>query len=448
MELEKSTPCNCSINETVTVQNRSLSGCIPAIASKSHAHRLLICAALADKPTKIRCTTTNADIEATCSCLRSLGAGVEREGEFLTVAPIAIDKLLRNQTLDCGESGSTMRFILPVVLALGADASLYGHGRLPSRPLSPLYGELAAHGAEMSPEGSNPLICRGSISPGEYSIDGSVSSQFISGLMFALPVIGVKTGKPSRIVITGKAESRPYIDLTVSALRQFGIDIAEPEKNTFVIGTKPYVSPGEVCTEGDWSNAAFWLSAGAFSEQGISMTMLNPDSIQGDKRILDILSAFGADVNVSKESAADTASASELVSRITVKRGVKPLHGIEIDAADIPDLVPVISVAASGALGKTVISGCGRLKLKESDRIKSVCDMITSLGGDISSTDDTITVIGHGSLSGGEVDSANDHRIVMSAAVASVICSAPVVINGAAAAAKSYPAFFEDMKKL
>lgn len=408
-----------------TITSGPLSGEIRAISSKSHAHRLLICAALSDKPTRVRCTTTNADIDATASCLRSLGAVIEREGEYFTVTPIG--EVKKRQTLDCGESGSTMRFMLPVVLALQAEASLLGHGRLPFRPLSPLYEELIFHGAEIDPMGTNPLGCRKTISGGEYTIDGGVSSQFISGLMFALPILG----KKSRITVTGKVESRPYIDMTVSALRQFGVNITEPEANVFDIGVCRYTSPGEVCTEGDWSNAAFWLSAGAFSEKGITMSMLNPDSIQGDKRIVKILSSFGAQV-----ICAD--------GNVTVKRTAS-LRGITLDASDIPDLVPVVSAAAAGAVGTTTITDCGRLRLKESDRIQSVCSMIRNLGGDITSTDDTITVNGTGSLTGGTVDSVNDHRIAMAAAVAAGICTSPVTIEGAEAVAKSYPGFYDDL---
>jgi len=415
-----------------SVKNGVLRGVIPAIASKSHAHRLLICAALADRPVRIRCTTTNADIDATAECLRSLGAVIERVGEIFTVTPIAAFGLKKGQTLDCGESGSTMRFLLPVVLALEADASLLGKGRLPSRPLSPLYEELMAHGALIDPVGTNPLGCRMGISAGDYTIDGGVSSQFISGLMFALPLLDEK----SRIVVTGRLESRPYVELTMQCLRLFGVEIGETEPNVFEIGKGCYHAPdsGAICTEGDWSNAAFWLTAGAFSEEGITVTTLNPDSIQGDKKITEILRDFGADVKVDGTS-------------FTVKR-TRPLHGITVDAADIPDLVPVLSVAAAGAVGDTTITGCGRLRLKESDRIASVCDMIRALGGEIEASDDTIVVHGTGRLRGGEVDSVNDHRIAMSATVAAGICESSVTIKDAEAVAKSYPGFYGDLAEL
>lgn len=411
-----------------TIDNKPLWGTVPAIASKSHAHRLLICAALADRPTRIRCTTTNADIDATVSCLSSLGAEIEREGEYFSVTPI--DAVKTGQILDCGESGSTMRFLLPVVLALRGDSFLLGHGRLPSRPLSPLYEELIAHGADIDPMGTNPLGCRGGLRAGDYTIDGGVSSQFITGLLFALPLLGEK----SRITVTGKLESRPYIELTLQALRLFGVQVLETVPNVFEIEPSSYRSPVEVNTEGDWSNSAFWLTAGAFSEKGITVTVLNPDSVQGDRKIVEILRDFGADVSVAGNA---------YTVRLTA-----PLHGITVDARDIPDLVPILSVAAAGAVGDTVITGCARLRLKESDRIESVCAMIRGLGGRISTEDDTIIVHGTGTLAGGEVDSVNDHRIAMSASAAAGICTSPVTVTGAEAVAKSYPRFYDDLVRL
>lgn len=405
-----------------------LRGTVPAIASKSHAHRLLICAALADGPTRIRCTTTNADIDATASCLRALGAEIQRAGEYFTVTPIR--QVKKGQILPCGESGSTMRFLLPVVLALGADAALFGEGRLPERPLSPLYEELVAHGADLDPMGTNPLGCRKAVSPGDYTIDGGVSSQFISGLMFALPLLSER----SRIIITGKLESRPYIELTLETIRMFGINIAETEPNIFEVEPSAYRSPGLVYTEGDWSNAAFWLTAGAFSAEGVTVTALNPNSIQGDRKIIEILRDFGAEVSVEGNN-------------ITVKRTC-PLHGIHVDASNIPDLVPILSVAAAGAVGDTVITGCSRLRLKESDRIATVCAMIRDLGGNIDSSDDTIVVHGTGKLAGGEADSSNDHRIAMSASAAAAICTSSVTVKGAEAVAKSYPGFYTDFVQL
>ncbi len=418
------------ITMTKTVQNGPLRGAVPAIASKSHAHRLLICAALAKSsdPTEIRCTTTNADIDATVACLRTLGAEITRHGESFRVNPIRRVNL--NRVLDCGESGSTLRFLLPVVLALGANASLLGHGRLPSRPLSPLYEELVAHGADLDPAGTNPLGCRGTLAAGEYAIDGGVSSQFISGLLFALPLLG----EESRIAVTGKAESRPYIDMTLDALRLFGAAVDEPAPNVFVIRPAAYTSPGEIRTEGDWSNAAFWLTAGAFSREGIAVTLLNPKSIQGDRQITEILAAFGAEVTASGDTVA--------------VRNTRPLCGITLDASNIPDLVPIVSVAAAGAVGTTTITGCGRLRLKESDRIETVCAMLRGLGGEIYADGDTITIHGTGVLRGGTADAANDHRIAMAASVAAGICTSPVTVTGAEAVAKSYPDFYLDLNRL
>lgn len=413
-----------------TIRPGTLSGEIRAISSKSHAHRLLICAALADRPTRVRCTNTNADVDATVSCLRTLGAQIEREGEFFAVSPIVAGTVNRGRVLDCGESGSTLRFMLPVVLALDADARLLGRGRLPSRPLSPLYETLLAHGAELDPPGTNPLGCRGTIRPGEYVLDGGVSSQFVSGLLFALPLLSGK----SRLTVVGRAESRPYIAMTTEALRRFGVEATETDENVFSISPSVFRSPGEIHTEGDWSNAAFWLAAGAFSEKGVSVALLSPESLQGDRRIAELLAAFGAEVHMDER-------------RVSVKRAGK-LRGITVDVADIPDLAPILSVVAAGATGQTILSGCGRLRLKESDRIESIVRMLRALGGDVSVAGDAIVVNGTGRLTGGTVDSASDHRIAMAASIAAGICDDDVSVAGAEAVAKSYPGFYDDFQKL
>lgn len=410
--------------------NAPLHGSVRAIASKSHAHRLLLAAALADGPTRLRCATTNADIDATCRCLSALGASVGREGEWLSVVPLNKETLRHGALLDCGESGSTLRFLLPVVLALAADAQLFGRGRLPDRPLSPLYEELILHGARLSEKGSNPLLCGGTLAPGSYTLDGGVSSQFVSGLLFALPLLGA----PSQITVTGKAESRPYIDLTLAALRTFGVSVEEPEANRFALPAASYRSPGKAETEGDWSNAAFWLTAGAFSPAGVTVTGLNPASLQGDKAIVPLLRAFGAFVEVTE-------------TKITVRR-TAPLQGIRLDGSNIPDLVPILSVLAAGVEGDTVITGCERLRLKESDRIAAILAMLRGLGGAAEEREGVLTIHGTGTLSGGAVDSHNDHRIAMSAAIAAAVCQSPVLVRGMEAADKSYPGFCDDWRTL
>ncbi len=411
----------------ITLHHSNPSGTVSAPPSKSHAHRLLICAALSDKPCRIRCDRTNDDIDATVRCLTALGAAITYEDGVFTVNPIR--EIPAHAILDCGESGSTLRFMLPVTAALGADAEFVLHGRLPNRPLSPLYEIMEEHGVKLSPQGSNPFCISGRLTGGDFTFDGGVSSQFTTGLLLALPL----TGENSRIRLTGKIESRPYIDLSLATIRQFGVN-AEDLGTEFVLPKSRFIAPdGDVSVEGDWSSAAFMLCLGALSEKGITVTDLNPTSAQGDSAIVDILASFGADCVRSGES-------------VTVKKNI--LHAITLDAAEIPDLIPVVSVIAAASEGTTVIKNCGRLRLKESDRMETIRATLTSLGGDCTLDNTSIIIKGNKTLAGGTVSSFGDHRIAMSAAVASVVCENSVIIEGAECSAKSYPTFFSEFDKL
>jgi 3-phosphoshikimate 1-carboxyvinyltransferase len=300
-------------------------------------------------------------------------------------------------------------------------------GRLADRPLSPLREELESHGVSIS--GKNPLSISGKLSGREFSIDGSVSSQFVSGLLFALTLLE----NEARLTVTGKIESAPYIDITCNALSVFGAPIQKNE-NKFTVGARSsLVSPSYLEAEGDWSNAAFPLALGVLGGE-VEVCGLNPDSAQGDKRIIDILLRFGADISVSDNG-------SYIARRSSLK-------GIDIDASQIPDLVPVLATVASVAEGKTRIYGASRLRLKESDRLFTVSDMLRRLGANIEENDDGLTVEGVRALRGGSVSSYNDHRIAMSAAVAASVCESAVEIDGAEAVNKSYPAFWEDASSL
>ena len=389
-----------------TISPAPLRGTIPAIASKSMAHRLLICAALAAEPTEIVCRETSKDIEATRACLAAMKAG----------AP-----------LPCGESGSTLRFLLPVAAAQGLPAEFHMQGRLPQRPLAPLDEQLAAHGVQLTRPRPDVLRLSGRLTPGDFTLPGNVSSQYISGLLFALPLLD----GPSKLTVTGTVESAPYIDMTLDALGKFGV-VPRREGNVFFLSPAAYRSPGRAAVEGDWSNGAFWLCAGALGGP-VTVTGLNPGSLQGDKAVVEMLKQFGA--NITEDHGIYTVSGGEL-------------HGIDIDARAIPDLVPVLSVVAAAAEGETKIYHAGRLRLKESDRIETVCAMLRALGADVEETPDGLTVRGGRALPGGVVDSANDHRIAMSAAVASILCRGRVTVTCAEAVSKSYPRFWEDFAAL
>lgn len=421
-----------------------LHGKIKAISSKSMAHRLLICAAFADKESEIVCDDTNADICATVNCLNALGANVERTGNLYAVKPIK--KTLKNIQLDCGESGSTLRFLLPIVSAVGSIASIYMHGRLSQRPLSPLFEQLEENGASLSPQGSDPLITSGILRSGDYRIAANISSQFISGLMFALPLINrfsdaKKDVEVSTLTLTGRIESAPYVDMTLDALSEFGVnftsDAADSEKDEirkYVIpSNSTFKTPSQLTVEGDWSNAAFWLAAGAIGKESLTVTSLNTASHQGDMAILDVLESFGAKIE-------------RTGSEITVFPS--KLHGINLDASQIPDLVPILAVVAAVSEGDTQIYGAARLRIKESDRIMAVTNMLSTLGAEIKETDDGVIIHGQKVLAGGNVSSENDHRIAMAAAIASTVCLDEVVIRDAQAVEKSYPNFWNDFERL
>ena len=405
-------------------------GTVKAIASKSNAHRLLICAALADKSTFIACPTRSEDINATVGCLEALGATVGYEKDGFIVSPIDRSKPSQGRlALDCGESGSTLRFILPVCGALGVQASLIMGGRLPTRPLSPLYDEMVLKGCVLSKQGISPLTFEGQLTSGTYTIPGDISSQYISGLLFALPLLPGE----SIIRVTGTLESRPYVDMTLDSLRAFGVIVYEDDEYTFRIpGNQIYRSPGNLAVEGDWSNAAFWLCAGAIGPQ-VTCTGLNLDSKQGDRAVLAILERFGAKISIENDT-------------VTVTPG--QLRGIEINAENTPDLVPVLAAVAAVAEGTTTIINAGRLRIKESDRLFTVTDSLSALGAHITETPDGLVIYGGNPLSGGTVKSFGDHRIAMMAAIISVACNGEVTINNADAVNKSYPGFFEDFVAL
>lgn len=402
-------------------------GEVTAISSKSDAHRLLIASALSDRSTFIRCNARSADITATVNCLNSLGADIKFVDGGISVKPIKEKR--KSAVLDCNESGSTIRFLLPVAASLGTTTEFTGGGRLPERPLSPLREQMEAHGVVFSPINVFPVKINGKMISGKFTIKGNISSQFITGLLFALPLLNGN----SIINVIPPVESRPYIDMTLNTLKKFGITVTEKSNSFFIPGGQKYASPGTVESEGDWSNSAFFLTAGAVSGK-VTVTGLDVSSVQGDKQILTILKEMGAEITVEQGS-------------ITVKKG--DLHGINIDARNIPDLVPIISVAAAAANdGETVITGAERLKIKESDRLTAVYESLKSLGVDISKTDDGLVINKTGIVGGGAVSGYNDHRMVMALSVLSAVSSGDIILRGAEAVNKSYPNFFEDFSSL
>ena len=391
----------------ITIFPHKLSGTLAAIPSKSQAHRLMICAAFAGEPTRLICPQTNQDIEATADCLTGLGAAAVRISEGYEITPFACAsrELPLSARLNVRESGSTLRFLLPIVGALGVDTVFKMEGRLSKRPLSPLWEEMERMGCSLRWVSADELRVTGQLRPGDYEIDGGVSSQFITGLLFAASLLDGE----SRIHIPGRLESKPYVEMTQKAMALFGVDTA----GLTVKGGRPYKSPGTVTVEGDWSNAAFFLAAQALGN-GISVTDLDPESAQGDRAVAQWLEALS-------------------------KRCV-------ISAADIPDLVPILSVVAAAKQG-AVFTDIQRLRLKESDRVESTAGMLKALGIRAEATEDILEIF-PGKFRAGTVDACGDHRIAMSAAIAATAAVGPVRILGAECVRKSYPGFWEEYKRL
>lgn len=407
----------------------SFCGEVTVPASKSHMHRLIICAALCNRKTIIKNMTLSEDILATLGAIKSLGGDFEIAESEIIVYPII--NPTHNTIVDCGESGSTMRFMFPLVSALGIDATFVGRGKLPNRPIAPLDGEMIKNGVTFSMPSEEGLVMpfsvSGKLKSGKYFLNGDVSSQFISGLLFALPILN----GDSEIILTSPLQSKAYVDITIETLKQFGIQIEQTENSYKIKGNQKYVSPKEINAEGDWSNGAFFLCGGALSGD-LKITGLSFKSSQGDKEIYNILKKMGADLTFKDDV-------------IYIKKS--KLNAVDVDASQIPDLVPILAVTMALSKGKSRIYNAGRLRIKESDRLKSTTEGILNIGGDIKEKEDSLLINGKVKLNGGEINSYNDHRIAMAMAIGSLCCENEVIINDAMCVKKSYPNFYEDFEK-
>lgn len=413
------------MNKTILPGARTGEVHIPA--SKSQAHRMLLCAAMGEKEVTLRCRGLSKDILATVACLKALGASVDAEGEVLHLRPVSAPPP-GLCPLPCGESGSTLRFLLPLVGVLGASAVFEREGRLPERPIEPLRRELCRNGMDIRGDGAR-LYCSGQLRPGAFSLPGNISSQYISALLMTLPLLEGE----STLHIEGALESAAYVAMTEEVLRLGGVQTEKTGAGYRIPGGQHCRFAPELSVEGDYSNAAFFLCAGALSERGIRVTGLDPQSRQGDRAIVPLLEEMGAQV------ASDGSS-------VTVKRAA--LHGITIDASPIPDLIPVLSIVAAAASGETRVIHAQRLRLKESDRLHSTTQMLRALGAEAEELPDGLVIRGGRTLAGGTVDACGDHRIAMSAAVAGGICRGAVTICGSECVQKSYPDFWTDFQQL
>lgn len=394
-----------------------LSGTIPAIASKSAAHRALLCAALADAPTRLTGLSdggdmhkAGADILATVGCIEALGGAVLARGDAWEVRPC---RPLGGVTLDCGESGATLRFLLPIAAALAERFTITGHGRLPERPLGALCDAMEAHGCTIRGREAGmdalPLSVAGLLKPGVMALPGGISSQFVSGLLLAAPLLNGDT----EIRVDGALESAGYVEMTRRMMACFGAE-TEQAANRFFAHGGGYHSPGELCVEGDWSGAAVFCAARAMGHV-VAVSGLDEASAQPDRCCTTLFEGVGG--------------------------------GRSIDVSGCPDLAPVLAVRAAMAEGETHIEGAARLRLKESDRLSAVAEGLTALGAFVTEREDGMTVHG-GGIHGGEVSGFGDHRMVMAWAIAALGASEPVVVRGAEAVDKSYPGFFEDYVRL
>lgn len=392
--------------------------------SKSQAHRLLICAALGTKPCTIACSSVNDDIMATMRCLNALGASITYSNGVFAVTPVSVAK---GATLDCGESGSTLRFLMSVAAVLGADATFVGAGKLPQRPMGDLCNVLAEHGISFEKHSTDelPITCNGTLQGGKFTLPGNLSSQYLTGLLFALPL----ANEDSEIEITGIMTSASYIAMTLDALAIAGIKI-EQQGNIFKIkGRQQYVMPSAIAVEGDWSSAAFWIVAGVTGKNPITVGGMNISSLQGDSKVIDHLRLMGAFIDVNDNGVVAMPS---------------HLFGAELDCTDTPDLLPILCVAAAIAQGTTVFTGVGRLRFKESDRLEAMRQVLASFGIVAQVGEDTFTVFAGEPVASGVVNSFGDHRIAMSAAIMSCVAKGITTIDNGACVAKSYPTFFDD----
>lgn len=406
----------------VKITPKKLIGRVSAPSSKSASHRVMIAAALAGGVSELSNISSSKDIEATAGAMTALGANILCDDGVYTV--MGIKTPAEKAVVDCCESGSTLRFIIPIAAALGCECEFRGSGKLPERPITPYIREMGKHGVTITrQEGVMPFSMSGKLTGGEYELEGNISSQFITGLLFALPLCA----ENSVIRLTSRLESKPYVDMTVDTLKLFGIEIGESEgENGFPIytvkGGQKYRSAN--CTvEGDYSQAAFFFAANAFGSEVI-IDNLNENSVQGDKKILEIIEKIGYNKNNGKLSA------------------------FTADVSDIPDLVPILAVLGCFTDGTSRIVGAERLKIKECDRLSAISEAMNNIGGKVKVCGDSLEIEPVEKFRSGKIEGCNDHRIVMASAIASTMAEGEIIITDAEAVQKSYPNFWNDFRSL
>ena len=412
-----------------------LKGEVKIPPSKSMAHRAVICAALSDGISKISNVEFSDDIIATVNAMRALGAVINEEGDYLEVKGVNFKNIIPTReferVVDCNESGSTLRFLIPIALVFEGVTRFIGRGNLGKRPLDTYYNIFDEQNIEYQyKEGELDLLISGMLKPGEFKVRGDISSQFITGLLFALPLID----GDSKIVITTEFESKGYIDLTLSAMKDFGIEIINNDYKEFIIkGNQSYIAR-DYRVEGDYSQGAFFLVADALKSD-VNILDLKEDSLQGDREVIDVLERMGMKIE------RDNNSISGMIDG--------QLKSTVIDGSQCPDIIPILALAASLSDGKTEIINAERLRIKECDRLSAVTSELNKLGAKIEEKQDGLVIEGVKSFKGNvEVWSHKDHRIAMTLAIASTMCDEEIILKDYECVSKSYPNFFDDFKQL
>ena len=399
----------------MTITPAVLKGTVTPPPSKSQAHRLIIAAALSDGFCKLSNVDLSEDIQATLRCMRTLDADASADGTIIRGADLVDGhEEPAPEVMDCGESGSTLRFLIPVALALKGGGIFTGHGRLMERPQEPYFALFREKGIFYEQK-DGVLTVEGKLTAGVYTLPGNVSSQFITGLLYALPLLE----GDSRIELTTDLESRGYVDMTLDALKRFGVTAEYEGKRTFHVPGNQYYQHQNLAIEADWSNAAFWYGA-KFLGCPVEIGGLDQASVQGDRAIAGFYEQMGG------------------------------AGRLELDVSQCPDLVPPLAAMAALRAGETTaIVNAGRLRIKESDRLATVTEVLNALGAQVEEHEDHLVIRGREKLAGGvTVSGHNDHRIAMMAAIAAIRCEKPVTIIGAECVKKSYPRFWEDYEAL
>jgi len=420
--------------EKVCIFPQPLKGEVHVPSSKSMGHREIICAGLANGRSIVDNISMSKDIEATVRCLKAMGVIVveipssfpERKALMITGTG---NLTVKEPLADCGESGSTLRFFIPLGATIGQPITFEGHGKLVSRPMQAYYDIFDEQGLEYKNDnGELPLTVNGILKAGLYQLPGNVSSQYVSGLLFALPLLE----GDSVIEITSPLESASYVDMTLSCLKKYGVVIDNVDgahRKYQIKGKQKYVAQHSI-VEADWSQAAFWLVGGSVGEE-INCTGVDFRSLQGDRAIVEIMERMGAKLEKTRST-------------------VKALHGqtekTVIDATNCPDIIPILTVLAATSAGTTEIINAGRLRIKECDRLTAISTELNKMGADIEELPEGLLI--HGKPEGLEgnalVEAWNDHRIAMSIAIAASVCREAVVLEGTESVQKSYPNFWKD----